>query len=872
MLIGLHMIMEQIIDLRDDVRQKQTLRRQKKAVLGREKAKGAPLDKAKQAWVKAKKDLTAGKKKPTAAQKKKGKQPTTEVELKELMTKVNDTYRMWQWYMCGQDYVKKAADIFESQLDESLQNCRISVRPGSAVWFGKVRTSSAMTTDRLHGGRCMKIGLSDKMLPDAALATAEFESWRALGVDDRVEEVKPWTPHPKANADEGGKGESKSEKMLGKDKNNNDGLRTWDRSRVWSDGCASFPDNKRFLDGLIGTGKEVWVDEKDKSQGIKIHMSFESDRINKVFDRKDMKDELKENGDEYYYVTFPPEHIQVIHGVPREGNILHDHGDGTFNVLWDGGDGTEGGVQVSRARIALKTSKNSGDKRMPETTRQWLQYCETAYNASTEVQGDGETKGEDQEIQGDGETKGEGSSLFKKTARQVQNANTFTRKDKSVRSLFKNRSRLLQHFNTFTHKDKKSEQATEVRQETDKFADHEWRSPLFWLMRGLRYHRNEMFKTKEQYLDLFRFVLWWLRALSGIDDIVDLEEDTKHAMQNLGDDCDERAMYQVLVDTSLAQAWRAVESKNFTRLKEIFSDFPSGEGSGAPPNADPLIQHLLQTRIGQGETWLKDRNRRGPYDQFCLSNGDGPNTELQRRKWYRVGESFMRGNAFHLAVLVGDPEIFAFLLNKLRAYIVKFEKTRLVVKDDAGGEEDDRKREDDGESKGDDMKVDDMRKAFVAVAVAAGASSEAAAAAAAAATAEIGKSSGSSSSSSSSAECELDEGTRHSITSSLYDAEIAQMCLHMLDAHGRSETRCAIGRYNVLQTAAAFTKHKKAPLLCGLLRHIEDMHSKPSKLVRRIDSHKRESDRARHARERERVNLRCVAYHVSLIPLRFFVL
>ena len=534
---------------------------------------------------------------------------------------------------------------------------------------------------------------------------------------------------------------------------------------------------------------------------------------------------------------FKPEHVSLRDSKHGIGEIKTDNGDGTFDIKWFDDSNVEQAVERSRIKLTSTGKKNTGDNRMPETTRQWLESCEVAWKA-TEVGAQAEAAdfNKDDSVETKcGETKDDAPAI----SRPIQRA-------------------------------KKGKESTEL----DKFADHEWRSPLFWLMRGLRYHRNEMFKTKEQYLDLFRFVLWWLRALSGIDDIVDLEEDTKHAMQNLGDDCDERAMYQVLVDTSLAQAWRAVESKNFTRLKEIFSDFPSGEGSGAPPNADPLIQHLLQTRIGQGETWLKDRNRRGPYDQFCLSNGDGPNTELQRRKWYRVGESFMRGNAFHLAVLVGDPEIFAFLLNKLRAYIL-FEKTRLVVKDDAGGKEDDRKREDDGETKDADMKVDDMRKAFVAVAVAAGASSEAAAAAAAAATAEIGKSSGSSSSSSSSsisAECELDEGTRHSITSSLYDAEIAQMCLHMLDAHGRSEMRFAIGRYNVLQTTAAFTKHKKALLLCGLLRHIEDMHSKPSKLVRRIDSHKRESDRARHARERERVNLRCVAYHVSLIPLRFFVL
>ena len=49
MLIGLHMIMEQIIDLRDDVRQKQTLHEQGELVMGRERAKGAPADKSKQA-------------------------------------------------------------------------------------------------------------------------------------------------------------------------------------------------------------------------------------------------------------------------------------------------------------------------------------------------------------------------------------------------------------------------------------------------------------------------------------------------------------------------------------------------------------------------------------------------------------------------------------------------------------------------------------------------------------------------------------------------------------------------------------------------------------------------------------------------------
>jgi hypothetical protein len=143
MLIGLHMIMEQIIDLRDDVRQKQTLNDQCDLVTNRQKAKGAPADLAKQAYDKATKALKAGKKKPTAAQKKKGKKPTTAEELKELTTNVNGTYRMWQWHMCGTDDVKTATEGLKEHLDESLQNCRISARPSSAVWFGKVRASSA---------------------------------------------------------------------------------------------------------------------------------------------------------------------------------------------------------------------------------------------------------------------------------------------------------------------------------------------------------------------------------------------------------------------------------------------------------------------------------------------------------------------------------------------------------------------------------------------------------------------------------------------------------------------------------------------------------------------------------------------------------
>ena len=200
MLIGLHMIMEQIIDLRDDVRQKQTLHEQCNLVMGREKAKGAPSDLSKTAYDKAKKALAAGRK------KKKGKQPTTAKELKELTATLNDAYRMWQSHLGGTDDVKKATEALKEHLEKSLQNCRISARPGSAVWFGKVRASSAMTMDKLHDGpdangdknrmlhRCMNIGLSDEMLPDAALATRELEAGVSWGSTTRWKKCSSGCP------------------------------------------------------------------------------------------------------------------------------------------------------------------------------------------------------------------------------------------------------------------------------------------------------------------------------------------------------------------------------------------------------------------------------------------------------------------------------------------------------------------------------------------------------------------------------------------------------------------------------------------------------------------------------------------------------
>ena len=865
MLVGLHMIVEQIIDLRDDVRHKQTLHEQCGKITAMLEVKGSPLNIAKEAHDKAKKALAAGKK------KKKGKTVATLEKLHDLTTAANDTYRMWQWHVHATEGAKKAADELKSQLDESLQNCRMSVRPGSAVWFGKVRTSSELTIDQLKGdvgtegndtqaphwssGRCIGIGLDAELLPDAALATAELKSWSTLAVDDEVEKVILWSPHPLVHSSDG---ESKGENNVDSYK-----LKRDVRSRVWSSGCVRFPSDKKFLDGLTGTGEEMWVNEDDRKKGIKIRMTFDSDRINKVFGRKDMKDEVngkKENGeDEYYYFTFSPEHIQTKQDLrPTTGRILGDQGNGKYEVLWEEHSTHPEKTVVSRSKIVLTTSKNAGDSRMPETTRQWLQYCETAYceygndiptaSRMTDDQVGGETKEEDL-------PPGVPNLLLR------------------VTSLHENKEQIVHKFKSWStgrpsslgspRDEEGTCDSSEFRQqESDKYADHEWRSPLFWLMRGLRYHRNETFKTEEQYLDLSRFVEWWLRALSGIDTIAGLEDDTKHATANLENDfpgkVNEKLMdkdrnviggsplYHALVDTSLAQIWHAIECKSFKRLKEVFSNFSGDKHQGAPPNADPLILHLLQTRIGQGETWLMDRNRAERHNQWCKSPQDGSITVLQRRKWYRVGESLMRGNAFHLAVLVGDPHIFDFLLSRLQEYIFTSESARKVATELDG-------KADNGETKGEttgtssttgdgasedastlNTVIDAMMKAFIeqarAVAIVGGASSEEASAAAAAAAAAVCMN-GNTNNVDNSDKCHLDEGTSLSITSSLYDAEIAQMCLFTLDAYGRSETRCAIGRYNLLQTAAAFAKHKKTPLLCGLLRHIESMHSKTSKLV-----------------------------------------
>jgi hypothetical protein len=243
----------------------------------------------------------------------------------------------------------------------------------------------------------------------------------------------------------------------------------------------------------------------------------------------------------------------------------------------------------------------------------------------------------------------------------------------------------------------------------------------------------------------------------------------------------------------------------------------------------------------------------------------------------------MRGNAFHLAVLVGDHTVFDYLLSKLRSLISESETAR--IKAEEGGKDDDGETKDEATTENRSIVEDEftnaaiaMAAAAVAMAAAAGAPKELAVRESKAFAAIIRKGTGGAVSGGTD-DCQLEEGSKFSITSPFYDVEVAHMSLQMLDAHGRSETRCAIGRYNLLQAAAVFAKTTnkkiaKAEILCSLLRHIEDMHSKQSKLVRRRDKHEREERERESARARERCSsiLIYAAYHVSSIPCLFFVL
>ena len=172
----------------------------------------------------------------------------------------------------------------------------------------------------------------------------------------------------------------------------------------------------------------------------------------------------------------------------------------------------------------------------------------------------------------------------------------------------------------------------------------------------------------------------------------------------------------------------------------------------------------------------------------------------------------MRGNAFHLAVLIGDRAVFDYLLDKLRSHISESELAR--IKAEAGG------MDDEGETKGEvnggcgDVNLDEFTNAIIAtMAAATGAPLTVGESTTVAAIIRKGKGDGLTAD-----DCQLQEGSKFSITSSLYDVEVAKICAQAL-GEGRSEARLTVGRYNLLQLATAFCEDENADLVSGLLHH-----------------------------------------------------
>ena len=77
-------------------------------------------------------------------------------------------------------------------------------------------------------------------------------------------------------------------------------------------------------------------------------------------------------------------------------------------------------------------------------------------------------------------------------------------------------------------------------------------------------------------------------------------------------------------------------------------------------------------------------------------------------------------------------------------------------------------------------------------------------------------------------EAQLGANDHLAVTAAQYDVEVAKFCPNTskILGQGRTETRVVVGRYDILQLAAAFSHNDAdAAIVLKLLKHIEDMHS-----------------------------------------------
>jgi protein tyrosine phosphatase len=435
-LIALHMMMEQIIDMRDDFATRLEL-----------------LELADTISATLKKEKDKAKKKDKNAFQKR-------------LTKLETLWQpLWK---------------------KSVSDARVSVRPGASVWLGTVRPSSNghSATDGKPRRRMHKI---------------DPETWDVLGVGDEVKMRCNVVPS----------------RVGGQD--------TYEVECIWSDhdeSCTCENQNTKR------------VCEKCKSP--RQQLNAPADVVRELSTRAGSLDTEQE---ESYWTN----------GKNR-AMITEDNCDGTFKVVLYGAT-----YHVDRNDIQIANPddrKSHGEGRMPETTRSWLVFGALMQNASTQ-----QASIDNLNMEVDGETKqSEGGN---ETERKAGPRRGSTLSIATIRRRDSHQQRKLTAQVASNH----CEEGTDDAKQTAMFASHEWRCPLYWLVRGMRFHRSEFVKTQGQYESIFDFMVWWLQQLGGVTEILDLCGDVRET------DRVQRPVQPTQMDIDLADVWRAIQVRAYTRIK-----------------------------------------------------------------------------------------------------------------------------------------------------------------------------------------------------------------------------------------------------------------------------------------------------------------
>ena len=428
-LIALHMMMEQIIDMRDDFATRLEL-----------------LELA---------DTTC-----PAALKKEKKDAKKKADKTAIQKRLGKLKTLWQplW-------------------KKSVSDARVSVRPGASVWLGTVRPSS--------NGHSATDGT-----PRRRMHKLDPETWDVLGVGDEVK--------MRCNV--------VASRVGGQD--------TYEVECIWSDyeeSCTCTCNNN--------TRKRDCEECKSPWQ-LKSPADVECEPSKRA--------ESLDTEEEKSYWT---------NGKNR-AIITEDNCDGTFKVVLH-----EATYHVDRNDIQIANPddrKSHGEGRMPETTRSWLVFGALMQNASKQ-----QASTDNLNMEVDGETKqSEGGN---ETERKAGPRRGSTLSIATIRRRDSHQQRQVRVAPTHC------EEGTDDAKQTAMFASHEWRCPLYWLVRGLRFHRSEFVKTQGQYESIFEFMVWWLQQLGGVTEILDLCGDVRETGRV------QRPVQPTPMDMDLAGVWRAIQ-------------------------------------------------------------------------------------------------------------------------------------------------------------------------------------------------------------------------------------------------------------------------------------------------------------------------